>query len=113
MLRKELVQVLRRDELQNGVSEELQPLVGAQGEVRVADAAVREGPGQQPYVVELDADRLLELGQFLQQLELRYPLAVAGRLLGLQGMRRQIHPDLEKIGSVFEKSFAEHTIDDL
>ena len=59
-----LVQEVRGDQLQH--AKELQPLVGAQREVVEADAAVGEGPRQEPDVVELDAGQLLELWKIRQ-----------------------------------------------
>ena len=66
VLRKVLVEVVRADELQDGVAQKLQPLVGAQGEVGLAQGAVGEGAGQQTDVGELYAGGVFELGQFLK-----------------------------------------------
>ena len=64
-----LVQEVRGDQLQHGVAEELQPLVGAEREIVEADAAVGEGPRQEPDVVELDAGQLLELWKIRQNID--------------------------------------------
>jgi hypothetical protein len=47
--------------LKDGVSEELQPLVGPHGQVAVAERTIGKGSSQKSYVVELDADGVLEL----------------------------------------------------
>ncbi len=64
-----LVQVLGRDELQDGVAQVLEALVVAGREVRalVCERAVRDRFEQQAGVAEMDADLLLELLKRLGQ----------------------------------------------
>ena len=57
---------MKTHQLQNGVTEELEPLVGAEGEVAVAEGPVGEGSSQKPDVSELDANRVFEFNEFLQ-----------------------------------------------
>ena len=66
VLREVSVQVLGGDQLQHGVAEELEPLVGAQRQVVEADAAVGEGASQQADVHKLHAHLLLKLLHLLQ-----------------------------------------------
>ena len=58
--------IMKTHQLQNGVTEELEPLVGAEGEVAVAEGPVGEGSSQNPDVSELDADRVFEFNEFLK-----------------------------------------------
>ena len=54
-------------QLKDGVSEELQPLVGPHGQVAVAERTIRKGSSQKSDVVELDPDGVLELDEFLKR----------------------------------------------
>lgn len=54
MLGEMFVEILRGDELQHCVPEELQPLVGAQRQVGKAHGAIGENPRQESDVLEFN-----------------------------------------------------------
>jgi hypothetical protein len=63
-----LVEVLGRDQLENGVAEVLEPLVVARRYRRalIGERAVRDGFEQEPGVAKVNPDLLLELLQRLR-----------------------------------------------
>lgn len=67
VVREVLEEVLGGDELEDGVSEELQALVVSHGQVVVAHVAHGESFGQQPDVVELHPNGFLKFEKFLFQ----------------------------------------------
>uniref|UniRef100_A0A182JB47 Uncharacterized protein n=1 Tax=Anopheles atroparvus TaxID=41427 RepID=A0A182JB47_ANOAO len=93
VLREVPVEVLRADQLQHRVAQELQPLVGAERQVREANRAIGERSRQQPNVVKAHPDRFLEARQRFQHLERLDVMPIAERFLFLQRMPRIVHPD--------------------
>lgn len=94
MLWEMSIQILGADQLQHGVAKKLQPLIGAQREIREADAAICERTSQQTNVMELHADGIFKFCEMFQHAVRFYPLAITQWLLLLQRMRRIIDPDL-------------------
>ena len=97
MVREVFVEILRGDELQHCVPQELHSLVAAHGQVVEADGSVSEGSGQQSDVFELNPSHFLKLHQFLEDRIGLYPMSVPLRLLSLKRVRRQVLPSLPEI----------------
>ena len=62
-----LVKEIGRHQLQDGVAQELHPLVGALGQIGEAQGAVRERSRQKTNVSKFRSGLLLKFGQFLKE----------------------------------------------
>lgn len=87
MVREMFVEILRCDELQDRVPQELHPLIAAQGEVVEANGPVSEGPSQQSDMFELNSSHSFKLDQLLEDGIGFYPVSVTLGLLSLEGVR--------------------------
>lgn len=112
MLGEVLVKIFRGNQLEDGVPQKLESLIGAESQIVEADASVGERSRQQSNVRELHSDRVLKLGQSLQEREGLDPLPVASDLLLLKRMRRVVHPDVEQFVLAHEQRVREHLIGD-
>ena len=110
MLGKMPVQVVRGHQLQHRVAEELHTLVRAHSQVGQPEGAVGHGPGQEADVGELDPDLLLKGHHLFQDGERLDPMAVAPRLLHLEGVRVELGPRLVQARLRSEQGLGEHLV---